>query len=330
MRARPRPSWDHARRRTGEQLRLVAFGGGTGLSHLLRGFASEVSVDVTAVVAVSDDGGSTGRLRRELGVGAVGDLRACISALARQGWDGLLEHRFGAGPLAGHAVGNLLLAAGWERTQRLSRSVASLSRLVGVRGRVLPATDVDVRVLARLADGRIVTGESSLATRTGPVERMSLQPAACAPGPGVLDAIAAADAIVLGPGSLYTSVVASALAEGVGRALEAAAAPKLYVLNLFAQKGETDELGAVDHIRVLRAHLGADAVDAVLVHAWNGTPPPGAIVAESDALSALGLDVVVARIAAERGHGRHHAPVPLAEAVVRWARGHVRRARVSG
>lgn len=298
-------------------MKVVAFGGGTGLSALVRGLVRVPAVELTAVVAVCDDGGSTGRLRDELRLPAVGDCRACLSAAAGAGWGDLLEHRFTRGTLEGHALGNLLLAAALEQEGALSRALARLSRLAGARARVLPATDADAELVATLADGRVVRGQRELSRVTGPVERLRLSPERCDPAPGVLEAIEQAELVVLGPGSLFSSVVASALAVGVAQALARSPAPKLLVQNLTTQRGETDELSVAEHLRAVRAHLGRASVDVLLAHQWNGVPPPMGLVVDPKTLE--GVQVRVARLAADAGRGRVHEPALLAQEILNIA-----------
>lgn len=318
------------RRRREEPLRIVAFGGGTGLSILLRGLARLPMVETTAVVAVSDDGGSSGRLREEGDLPAVGDARACLAALApHDDWARLLEHRFtGAPSLQGHAAGNLLLAAAHERAGTLSASLRLMGRLLRVRGRVLPSTDARPVLVARLADGREIRGEAVLGSVVGPVERLQLLPELVAPGPGVLPAIERADLIVLGPGSLFSSVIASALPAGVARALCRSGVPRLFVQNLTTQRGETDEMGVADHIRAVQEHLGPEAITAALVHVWNGSPPPEGLISDGRALAALGVREITARVATDQGRGRLHDSRLLAQAVYRYAREQVAGARL--
>jgi uncharacterized cofD-like protein len=302
-------------------LRIVAFGGGTGLSSLLRGLAALGSqVETTAIVAVSDDGGSTGRLRAEYGIPAVGDARACISATARhEEWAQLLEYRFRRpGLLHGHALGNLLLAALHEREGRLSRAITYVADMVGSTARVLPATDAAPRLIAQLADGRIIDGESVLGSVVGPVESIRLWPDVVAPAPGVIEAIDAAELLVFGPGSLFTSVIAAAMASGVSRAIARSSARKILVQNLTTQRGETDEMGVLDHVDAVRRHLGPQSLDAVLVHTWNGSPPSQGLVSDRRALNELGVREIPARLATEGGRGRLHDPLRLARALYRF------------
>jgi uncharacterized cofD-like protein len=304
-------------------LRIVAFGGGSGLSLLLRGLVMfGPRVQVTAVVAATDDGGSSGRLRRQLRLPAVGDARACLSAVAgSDDWSNLLEHRFsGSRDLGGHAVGNLLLAAAHEREGSFSRSLAAVSRLIGARCRVLPATNVRANVVTRMTDGRVIEGESVLAKVVGPVERVWLTPELVSPAPGVLDAIADAQLIVLGPGSLFTSVIASALPAGVPRAIEHSHALKVLVQNLTTQRGETDEMGLGDHVRAVQAHLGRRSIDVVLVHRWNGPPPSQGLQLDAHDLRGLCVRCIQASLAADHGRGRLHDSGRLARSVLRLTR----------
>lgn len=290
-------------------LRVVAFGGGSGLSLLLRGLVMfGARLQTTAVVATTDDGGSSGRLRRQLHLPAVGDARACLSAVAgSDDWSRLLEHRFrGSRDLGGHAVGNLLLAAAHEREGSFSGSVAAVSRLIGARCRILPATNARASVVTRMVDGRVIRGESVLAKVVGPVEHVWLTPELVPPAPGVLEAIEEADMVVLGPGSLFTSVIAAALPVGVSQAIERSPALKVLVQNLTTQRGESDEMGLADHVRAVQAHLGARCIDVVLVHRWNGPPPRQGVQLDAAAVSGLGVRCVVANLAVDHGRGRLH------------------------
>lgn len=308
-------------------VRIVAIGGGTGLSNLLRGLAAFGSeVEATAIVAVSDDGGSSGRLRKVLGVPALGDARACLAALSsREDWARMLEYRFRRGALLrGHALGNLLLAAAHKESGSLSGALEQVARLVGARGRVLPATNAAPTLVATLADGREVEGESVLSSVVGPILKLRLLPDVVPPAPGVLEAIAAADLIALGPGSLFTSIIAAALAGGIPRALGETRVPKVLVQNLTTQRGETDDLGVVEHARAVLAHLGPRSLDAVLVHEWNGLPPPEGIIPDTAGLASLGLEEIRDRLATERGRGRLHDPHRVAAALLRHARRHER------
>jgi uncharacterized cofD-like protein len=258
--------------------RIVAFGGGTGLSCLLRGLAALDGVDVTAVVAVSDDGGSTGRLRADLGIPAVGDARACLSALAGEPWASWFEHRFDRGDLAGHAAGNLLLAAACAREARLSGAIARLSSCIGLRGRVLPATDAPVRLVVTFADGSELVGQAGLAHAPLPILSVRLDRDDAPAHPAALAALHAADLVVLGPGSLYSSVLASLLPVRPHARWEGLRAPRLLVKNLADDPGEARRLDLAAQLDVLARHLGPGCVSDVLVDLSESPAPPAADV----------------------------------------------------
>lgn len=312
-------------------LRIVAAGGGTGLPRVLAGLAPGVEpeedrpVEVTALVTTADDGGSSGELRRAYGVPAPGDVRKCLVALAAgpNPLAAVFQHRFdGDGALAGHTVGNVVLTALAQRLGDFGRAVAAAEELLGVRGRVLPASAEPVELVARLEDGRLVRGETSIARAQGRVEEVRLARPADAPAEAV-EAILGADLVVLGPGSLYSSVLASLLARGIPEALRATSATRVLAVNLFTQPGETDGYGAADHVRAVLRHLG-DVVDVALVH----RPPVPASVAEAYAargsspvavdraeIEALGVVPYVADLLAPGDLGRHH-PQKLARALL--------------
>jgi len=316
-------------------LRIVAAGGGTGLPRVLVGLAAGVEpeedrpVEVTAVVTTADDGGSSGALRRAYGVPAAGDVRNCLVALSAGAnpLAAVFQHRFdGGGGLAGHTVGNVVLTALAQRLGDFSRAVEAAGLLLGVRGRVLPASDRPVELVARLEDGRIVRGETSIARSGGRIEELRLARAAKAPREAV-EAILAADVVVLGPGSLYSSVLASVLARGMPEALRATAATRVLVVNLLTQPGETEGCSAADHVRAVQQHLG-DVVDVALVHR-PPLPPAltaahaaeGAAPVEMDRgeVEALGAVPVVLDLLAP-GHVARHDPQKLARALLAIAR----------
>lgn len=274
----PRPRVEPAR-----PLRVVALGGGTGLPVVLRGLARHVrprrgraSVDLTAVVAMSDDGGSSGRLRRTRGLLPPGDVRNCLVALSstRGALADVLQHRFaGRGSLAGHAMGNLLLAALTEMHGDFLEAIRSASRLLDVRGTVLPSTLEPVQLVAELEDGRRVVGERHLARTATRVRRVFLHPARPRAAEGVLEAIASADLVTFGPGSLYSSVLPNLLVEGVAEALQTTRARRVMVANLMTEPGETGGMTAVDHVRAVLEHAGAVVDVALLNSAPFGAAP---------------------------------------------------------
>ena len=315
-----------------EPLRIVAMGGGTGLPRLLAGLAGGVdpederAVALTAVVTVADDGGSSGELRRAYGVPAPGDVRNCLVALASGASPlaSVFQHRFtGPGSLAGHTVGNVVLTALAQRLGGFGAAVEAAAALLGARGRVVPATPEPAELVADLEDGREVAGESAIAAAGSRVVRVRLEPEADAPGE-VLEAIHRADLVVLGPGSLYSSVIASALPAGVADALASTAASRVLVVNLRTQPGESDRLSAADHVRAVQRHLG-DVVDVALLP--RSAPRPAALLeggpvdagpAVSAELEALGVVPFTADLADAAG-GRHD-PRKLARALLAIAR----------
>ena len=323
-----------ARRRT----RIVGLGGGSGLSVLLSGLkahshrhGARTPLDITAVVSVADDGGSTGRLRRELDIPAIGDLRACMVAASRGNpvWRDLFQHRFAGGDgLEGHALGNLMVAALLERSGGgLADAIEQLAEPLRLCAHVLPATEERVTISAELDDGTVAHGESIIPSRGRRIERLWMEPEAPPPAKGVLEAIAAADAIVLGPGSLYTSVIVNLLVGGVADAIRASSALRIFVCNLWTQSGETDGLDAAGHLAAVERYLGADAIDVCLVHAGEGAVPAadaaasGAAVRLASRSRALGGGAlpIVADLASEEAPHRHD-PDKLAAMVVSLAR----------
>jgi uncharacterized cofD-like protein len=257
--------------------RVVALGGGHGTAVTLRA-ARRYAGEVTAIVSVADDGGSTGRLREQLDVVALGDLRKCLVALAAEGsvLATAFEHRFPGGDLAGHALGNVVLAGMVEAAGGLVAGIDETAALLGAAGRVLPAT-VERVVLTAQGETGEVNGQVAV-SKAGRIHQVSLLPKGCAAPPDALAAIEAADQIVIGPGSLYTSVLAAAVAGGIARAISASAAQRVYVCNLRPQLPETDGYDVADHVAALRRH-GVE-VDAVLWDPASGVElgDPGVLV----------------------------------------------------
>lgn len=247
----------HQQRQRRRGPHIVVVGGGTGLSVLLRGLKAHTE-NLTAVVTVFDDGGSSGRLRRELGILPPGDIRDCLVALAESEplMTRLFEYRFQGGALDGHAFGNLFIASLAGVTGDLESAVKETSKVLNIRGRVLPSAAEDVILVAELTDGTVVEGESQIPRARKRIHRMSLKPAEVAPLPEVLQAIAEADMIVLGPGSLYTSVIPNLLVRGVADAIRNSRALRVYVCNVMTQPGETERFTASDHVRGLIEQVG--------------------------------------------------------------------------
>jgi len=250
----------HRRRERGP--RVVAIGGGHGLSVLLRGLKRQTA-NITAIVTVADDGGSSGRLRRELGVLPPGDLRNCIAALADDEalMTQLFQYRFGhVSGLNGHSFGNLFITAMAEVTGSFERAILESSRVLAVQGRVVPSTLRNVTLMADLREERArlnqIAGESSIAEAPGEIERVYLNPENAPAYPDAVRAILEADLIVAGPGSLYTSILPNLLVLDIAQAVTASRAKKVYVCNVATQRGETEGFNVGDHVAALERHLG--------------------------------------------------------------------------
>lgn len=257
------PERVYIRRRLERGPRVVAFGGGTGLSRLLLGL-KEWTANTTAIVAVSDEGGSTGRLRQAFGIPAVGDLVDCLMALSDQpALARLLAYRFAEGEFKGHTFGNLFLLTLIQETGGFAEAIREANAILNLRGEVYPATPEPVRVWARFRDGREVLGELALRAARGRVAEVGLKPWPGAVLPEAVRAVERAELIVLGPGSLYTSVLPSLLP--LREALRRARGRLVYVLNLMTEPGETDGHTAYDHYKAISYHLGRRP-EAVLVH----------------------------------------------------------------
>jgi uncharacterized cofD-like protein len=248
--------------------RIVAIGGGTGLPVLLRGL-KQYTENLTAIVTVADDGGSSGRLRGEFGMLPPGDIRNCLVALAETEtlMDQLFHYRFGQGEgLAGHNLGNLLLTALTDIAGDFQTAIREASKVLKVRGLVLPSTLRQVILHAELRDGTVISGESMISKALEPIKRVYLTPEECAPVPEALEAIAAADLILLGPGSLYTSVLPILLVDEIVAAIRRSTALKCYLCNIMTQPGETTGFKASDHLRAIYEHAGQGWIDYVLVN----------------------------------------------------------------
>ena len=253
-----------------DPLRIVAIGGGTGLSTLLSGLkAHGDAVDITAIVTVTDDGGSSGRLRREFDILPPGDIRNCMVALSEDEalLSKLFQHRFAAGRgLKGHSFGNLFLAALTHLTGDFAQAVKVSSEVLAIAGRIFPSTSSNVTIEADLADGTAVAGETKISRARTPIDRIRLNPAAAKPLPEALEAIAQADLITFGPGSLFTSVIPNLLVDGIPRAIRRSRARTAYFVNLMWQPWETMHFSAADHILALERHAGPRLLDWVIVN----------------------------------------------------------------
>lgn len=266
-------------------MRLVALGGGTGLATLLKGAKTLPLASLTAIVTVTDDGGSSGRLRQEFGVPAPGDVRNCLVALAEDEelMTRLFAYRFpGEGPTGGHSLGNLFMIALSHLTGDFSQAVRLAGEVLRIRGTVLPTTHADVHLVAETANGRLVVGETAIAA-AGPPKRLALSPPDAPALPQVLAALREADMVVLGPGSLYTSILPNLLVRGVVEALVESRALKVFVANLVTQPGETNHFTLQDHLQVLQSYAPAVRLDVVVV---NTQPIPAVVAARYRAAGA--------------------------------------------
>lgn len=265
---------------TRDPLRIVSIGGGTGLSTLLKGLKKHVAfsankspeyplVEITAIVTVTDDGGSSGRLRREMDMLPPGDIRNCMAALAED--EGLLtrlfQYRFEAGRgLRGHSFGNLFLAVLTQITGDFAEAVQMSSDVLAIAGRIFPSTRSNVALKAALTDGTVVEGETRISRSLMPIEHIELMPARCEPLPAALEAIRQADLITLGPGSLYTSIIPNLLVHGIPAAIARSNAIKACFVNLMWQPGETTGMSAADHVIAIDGHAGRPVVNYAVLN----------------------------------------------------------------
>jgi uncharacterized cofD-like protein len=312
-----------------EDLRVVAFGGGTGLPVLLRGLRERVG-DLVAVVTVADDGGSSGRLRQELGVAPPGDVRNCLVALAdRKKLAEVFDYRFeGEGDLWGHSVGNIIIAALADMAGGFCEGVEQAGRFLRVKGRVYPAAMESLTLVVRYADGTVVRGESVVGEVGKRVSRVEIEPSEALAPPGVISAIEAADVVVLSPGSLFTSLVPALLGGGVPEALAGFTGPVVYAVNAMTQPGETTGFSVSEHLRALERHVGPVVTD-VLVHSGGlaeaviaryraeGASP---VEVDRDEVEKHGVRLREADLLSERAEaGVRHDPDRLAEEVCETA-----------
>lgn len=305
----------YERRQLDRGSRIVAIGGGTGLSTLLRGL-KEYTSNLTAIVTVTDDGGSSGRLRQELGVLPPGDIRNCLVALAdsESMMTDLFQYRFHDGEgLTGHSFGNLFIAAMCGIAGDFDRAIKESSKVLNIKGRVLPSTLANVALEATLTDGTKVQGESAISRAKSPISTVTLVPPECGPLAEAIEAIVTADVIVLGPGSLYTSILPNLLVPGIAEAVARANAVKLYVCNIMTQPGETDNMTASDHARTLLASARNRLFDYALINVEQPQrllrvyESEGAhqVTADFDAVAALGVTPVSGKFVSEAQQVRH-------------------------
>ncbi len=318
----------YRRRARQRGFKIVAIGGGTGMSTLLRGLKSYTD-NLTAIVTVADDGGSSGRLREELGLLPPGDFRQCIAALADAEplMRHLFEYRFAEGVgIGGHAFGNLFIAAMAGVTGNFERALLESSRVLAVRGKILPSTLQNVTLCAEVrgsSERQVarVRGESQIAKFGLPVERVYLEPERVPAYPGAVRAILEADLVIAGPGSLFTSVIPNLLVEELRAALRASPADKLYICNVATERGETDGFSLQDHVAALDRHTGGPLFETVFANDnWRGVLPPMArieFVIPRGAESARDHEYVFADLVDETRPWRHD-PEKLAREILNW------------
>ena len=310
--------------------KIVAIGGGTGLSTMLRGL-KKYTKNLTAIVTVADDGGGSGMLRRDIGMPPPGDIRHCMEALANTEpiMERLLTYRFTEGSLSGQSFGNLILAALNGVTGSFEEAVSQMSHVLAITGRVIPVTSADVQLEAVFENGTRVVGESKIYNfkkeQDCRISHVALIPERPAPLPAALEAIGEADLILLGPGSLYTSVIPNLLVDGVSQAIAQSDAPKIYVCNIMTQEGETEGYTAADHLEALLAHGVPGLVDLCLA---NCAPVhPGLVekyreedavplVIDREQIAAMGLELEERALASTGGNYARHDPDKLAEAIL--------------
>lgn len=314
-------------------LRVVALGGGTGLSALLRGLKEHVIrrrdghptpqrpiAELTAIVTVTDDGGSSGRLRRENQILPPGDIRNCMVALSKDEalLSRLFQFRFHAGKgLKGHNFGNLFLAALTHVTGDFAEAVRVSSKVLATRGRIFPSTISNIHLVAQLANGKTVHGETRITASRSPVKKLKLSSAKVRALPGAIEAIETADLILLGPGSLYTSILPNLLIPEIAKAISHSRAPRVYIANLMTQPGETTGYSLSDHLHAILKHVKPRVIDCVVANRQRVSPEvarrykkEGAVRVEPDPeeLKKLGVKLVLGDLLEEHGVIRHNSP----------------------
>ena len=335
-----------------EALRVVSIGGGNGLSALLTGLkryahplkATDPWLDITAIVTVTDDGGSSGRLRREFDVLPPGDIRNCMVALAEDGafLSRLFQYRFDSGRgLKGHSFGNLFLTALTHITGDFADAVRQSAEVLKIAGRIFPSTATNVSLSAVLTDGTIVRGETLIGRSNRRIRAIRLHPPSAKPLPETLEAIARADLITIGPGSLYTSLIPNLLVTGIPQAIRESKALKVCFVNLMSQPGETTDFTAEDHLAALLSHGGAELIDCAIVNSANVSPTVRRkyaaeaavpVVYHPQAIRGMGIELIEANLLGKSPTGkerrrkvRHDATAIATLALLLAQRGHARR-----
>lgn len=305
---------------------ITVVGGGTGLSVLLRGI-KYITNNCTAVVSTADNGGSSGRLRQELGIIPPGDLRNCLVALADTEplMEKVMQYRFKGGtPLAGHNLGNLFIAALADAEGSMEGGLIAASEILKVRGHVVPSTLENVNLTAEMVDGTLVQGESEISLAGKRIKKMGIVPAEAKATKGAVSAILNADVLILGPGSLYTSVIANLVVPEIKEAIIESEAVKIYVCNVMTQPGETDGYGALDHVQAIINHVGVQFLDYVIVNNQRVTATQLAMYEEKgsmpvapdiEEIERLGIKVVKSSLISDMDFVRHN-PVKLAQSII--------------
>ena len=335
----------YRRRKLNRGPKIVAIGGGTGLSTILKGL-KHITNNITAVVTVGDDGGSSGRLREEMGIIPPGDIRNCIAALADEEdlVTELFQYRFHVGNgLEGHSFGNLFLTALCAITGDMVTAVKESSKVLAIRGKVLPSTLDDMRLVAEMEDGRVIMGESHIPMAGGRIKTLKSEPAKLRALEDAVQAIENADLIIFGPGSLYTSVIPNLLIDEIAQSISKSRAMKIYVCNIMTQPGETDGYSASEHVKAILDHAKYDNIlDAVFVNdslpknlalkykAANSVP----VKLDIENLKSLGVKVVIKRLIEKNSEGLvRHSPRRLARIIHHWfksANNPQKQAKISG
>lgn len=308
---------------------IVALGGGTGLSTLLRGLKHHSS-NITAIVTVTDDGGSSGKLIKDKGMIPPGDIRNCLVALAdaEKAMTDLFQHRFkkDSGSLSGHSMGNLLIAALLDQSRGdFEQAVESASAVLAIRGKVVPSTLEHVSLRALLDDGQEICGETAIVEAGKRIRKIFLEPATVQPHPSVIEAISDADLIVIGPGSVFTSIIPNLLVPGIAEALRAATVPKVYICNVMTQPGESDAFTASEHVAAVLNSVEAKVFDHVMVN--TAVPSEASLGAyrgagqnwvepDMDRIRAMGLRIISGNFMSESDVVRHDA-MRVAERVLK-------------
>jgi uncharacterized cofD-like protein len=314
-------------------LRVVALGGGTGLSALLRGLKEHVVLrtdhrasrerpiaDLAAIVTVTDDGGSSGRLRRENRMLPPGDIRNCMVALSKDEalLGRLFQYRFHSGRgLVGHNFGNLFLAALSHVTGDFGEAVRVSSKVLAIRGRIFPSTLSNVHLTARLANGQLVSGETKISRSRAPIRQIQLVPRRVHALPKAIEAIQEADLIVMGPGSLYTSVIPNLLIPEIAQAIARSKAPRVYIANLMTQPGETTDYALSEHLRGIQRHVDKRVIDCVVANRQPVSPEVArryraqgaeAVLVDTEKVLKLKVKLVLDNLLEEHGLIRHNSP----------------------